>query len=141
MSVLKFPVTAMKSDLDYIVSGRWNLIGCFFRLFVNDFDPAAQADFTPADFTEATFAGYAGIQPPTFSAAIAVGDSAYVANATLVYTCTINGAPEDVYGWYLHDVNLGIVRMARRFDDGPYTIDTAGQQVSFTPALNLLSPS
>lgn len=112
-------IAALKAFLDLgndAVGAPGPLDGGVLRLFVNAFDPAS--DMVPADFTEATFAGYASVTPLAWSVAVNAGDAGVV---IIVQSLFIGGAivapGETVEGYYLENAGGTAVILAERFAD------------------------
>jgi hypothetical protein len=86
------------------------------RLFKNNYTPVDGSVL--ADFTEATFTGYAQVDvaPSDWGAATIVADVAESTSAvTPTYTCT-GGSTQDVYGWYAVGATSNKVRAAQKFN-------------------------
>ncbi len=90
--------------------------GYIVGLYSNNYTPVNGSIL--ADFTAATFTGYAqvSLQRNYFLAPIILSNVAYITSAvTPIYDCT-GGSPETIYGWYMADATLTHVVAAQRFD-------------------------
>jgi hypothetical protein len=103
------------------------------KLYTNDVTPGRHS--VGADFTEATFDGYAA------SAAVAWGSvftdaagQATVVGDTKQFTCTGGTTPQTVYGYTVQTAG-GIVRFGERFDT-PVPITGVGDAVVLVPRFN-----
>jgi hypothetical protein len=86
------------------------------ELYQNNYTPVDGS--VTADFTAATFTGYAAVSILTagFSAATIVSGEGVADYATPpVYTCT-GGSPQTVYGWFLRGATSGKTYFAQQFD-------------------------
>lgn len=145
------PVTALwKSQADLMAADATKLAIATFlklKLAVNNFVPSLGRVL--ADFTEATFTGYAA--KTTTSAVHAVSYDAL----TGLYTITIAepaggwfwesaaviGAPETVYGAYLVDAATELVLFGSQLLPVPVTIDAADQSISLQNVTFTFSPT
>ncbi len=105
------------------------------RLFNNLFTPALTN--VKADFSEATFGGYAPkVADVTALGTLAwdVSNNAYGQIAAQTFTCSSTpGSPETIYGWYMTLEDSGgtdRVVCSHKFTT-PAVIATAGDQVKF----------
>ncbi len=90
------------------------------------------------DFTEATFAGYAGAALTTTTWATAtlnghVAESTYGANVT--FTRSTTGAPQSIYGWYITDPAKVWLFACALFASGPFTVTNSGDSITVVPTL------
>jgi len=98
------------------------------RLFSNNFVPGSGTG--SGDLTEATFDGYAAIDPTPWSDPVIDPESnTYYLSPTVVVTFTQTGVvvTNTIYGFYLVDAN-GKLIMANRFDV-PVEMDALGKQI------------
>lgn len=86
-----------------------------------------------ANFTEATFSGYAAktLTGASWNAA-ASGSITY---AQQTYACDNDAANESIYGYFVTQVTSGTLLYAEAFTDGPYTISNNGDQIKVTPTI------
>jgi hypothetical protein len=103
----------------------------YLRLYENDYTPV-EASVT-ADFTEATFTGYAQ-KTLTGSDWTFTSGAPSDATGTAVQTFTSSAGSQDkyVYGYYYVQVTSGLCIAAERFSDGPYHIVNNGDAVAVT---------
>lgn len=94
---------------------------------------------TPADsdnagtYTEATFAGYAGITLTGASwGAASAGTTTY---AQQTFTRTSTGAAQNIYGYYVTQLTSGVLMWAERDGAGPFAITNNGDTIKVTPTL------
>lgn len=114
-----------------LVAAATPYLGAKCKLFVNDITPSV--DNVLADFTEASFTGYAE-QAITW-------DDAYIDGGGLVtlpgdnnfFLCTA-GDGELIYGYYVVGAG-GEFLGAARLDDAPYGIAGPGYGISIAPAV------
>lgn len=105
---------ALLEDLAGTVGLADVLDGAILRLFTNAFTP--NPDQIPADFTEATFGGYASVTPLTFSDPGNVADEGLVTITQSVFTAAAPvGAGETIEGYYLENAGGTAVLLAERF--------------------------
>ena len=100
------------------------------RLFSNNYTPVAGS--TLADFTEASFTGYAAVtlDPADFATATITSDVAYSTNSvTPTFTCT-GGGGQTVYGWYAEGSTSGKVLAAQKFDAARVIVAGSGEAIS-----------
>ena len=114
-----------KDDLE---TWRANLDAGFVCLFDNNFIPDRQS--VPADFNEASFTGYARVQPAGFAAPFINGDGkAEIDSAAVDFTFTGGSGSAFIFGWYLLNAAETEVLMFCKFL----------VPVDLTPAMPLLS--
>lgn len=119
--------------LDRLIS---NPPGWRFRLFTNLVVPSRTNVL--ADFTEATFPGYAQITNLVFDAATdEAGPKARVTRAALIWTRNVTGAPQTIRGYYVVGT-ANILAWAEAFDT-PVTVTVNGDIVQLTPSLDFTS--
>lgn len=101
------------------------------RLFENNKVPA-DADVT-ADYTPASFIGYAEANIVSASWTITAGDPCLAVQPALVFTSTAGGQNKFVYGYYVVKAT-GELMWAERFDDNdptaPYHIVNNGDTIT-----------
>ena len=124
--------------LGYIVNNATGMVNPTLRLFSNNQTPTSTQ--TIADYTEATFTGYAAVIQTGSSWTITAGDgstgfSKATTNSASTFTCS-GTTSQSVYGYYV-DANTSTLLWAERFSDGPYTIANVGDKVIITPVLTL----
>ena len=105
----------------------------YLRLYENDYTPV-EASVT-ADFTEATFTGYAqktlAGSDWTFTSGAPGDATAAVQN----FVSSAGSQDEYVYGYYYVQVTSGLCLAAERFTDGPYHIVNNSDTVAVTPKI------
>lgn len=120
------------------------------KLFLDDKTPAAGD--TEADYTEATFPGYAPIVLTLSDWTIAPGDPGAATAPLQTWTQAMNAPEQLVYGYYVARADTGELRWVERFvDPGPSAppedrppfamqrAGTPGDQISVLPRLTLRS--
>lgn len=101
-------------------------------LFVNNHTPSLTD--TDADYTEATFPGYA---QQGIGAIVSYGQAAHVANVVFnatVFTRSGGAGSETVYGYFVIDPVAGVILFAQLFPV-PIVISVVGQSVVVIPEL------
>lgn len=92
------------------------------HLYTNDLTP--NQDNVEADFTEATFGGYAATAVTWDTPYIDSLGNVHLPSDNIIFLCT--GSPfEDIYGYYLIGAG-GEYLGAARFDDAPRSVPAAG---------------
>ena len=116
--------------LRYIVNtdAPENLI---IRLYANNVTPDENS--TEATFIEATGGGYASIGLSTWSV---IQGTPSQAEHTEV-TWTFSAAVGNIYGYYVTRQTGGELMWAERFTNGPFDIQTTGDEIKITPRLTL----
>jgi len=103
------------------------------RLFTNDITPTENS--LTGDFSEANFLGYAGVLLTSWSfteASIAIATS-----AEAEFLVSTTGAAQLVYGVYItREVGTELVA-AKRFTNGPYSMEFYGDGIKVQPILRL----
>ena len=98
-------------------------------------------NYTPDEFTtvssvtEVTGGGYGsmGLTPGSWSIATGTPSQAEYPEVTWTFT----GAVGNVYGYYITRQTGGELMWAERFSNGPFDIQTNGDQIKITPRLTL----
>lgn len=133
---LKVPYASTLFLLDQIITAV--LDDCTLRLYVNNHVPA-NGD-TIADYTEATFPGYAAIPFGSWPAAsLNPSNKASTELALQVFTAGVVITPEDVYGIFVTHDGTGDLVYAELDAAGPVTISTPGQSYGYLPRFTLKS--
>jgi hypothetical protein len=96
--------------------------GIRLRLFSNNHTPAANDVL--ANYTEATFAGYAAVALADPGASTLSGNVATVTFAAATFTCT--SGSQNIYGWYLTDSGNTKLYYAQADPAAPVTVSSAG---------------
>lgn len=105
------------------------------RLYKSDTTPTST--MTLADYTEATFTGYAAVTCTSGSWTITTGaPTSAEQTAASTFSCSATTS-EAIYGYYLSQVTSSILMWAERFSDGPYTIANSGDKIILTAKLTL----
>lgn len=86
-----------------------------------------------ADFTEATFTGYAEAALSGASWTITPGAPSSASYAQQTFTSSADQAAQVIYGYYVVQTTSGKLLWAERFTDGPYTIANNGDAIKVTP--------
>jgi hypothetical protein len=127
MVVVDGQLNSLLSFLLNGINGKYTL-----RLFVNNYQPTA-AD-TVADYTEATFPGYAAQLIPLWEAPITNGGQASSYAPTVYFVLTGGGGPFNIYGYFVTDQN-GNLAWAQRDPAAPVPVVNVGDAYPITPAL------
>jgi len=133
---LKIPFASSLKFQDAITVALLN--NATLRLYSNNHVPA-NAD-TVADYTEATFPGYAGIALSAWSAAaLNASNKAETVLPIQVFTAGVIVTPQDIYGIYVtYDVD-GSLLYAELDSSGPITIASTGQSYGYLPRVTYKS--
>lgn len=107
--------------------------GLSLRLFQNNIVPAD--DDVTADYTVATFSGYANSTVPAFGAAVPDGDDALATATPVAFVHNGGGVSNDIYGYYIVDGG-GLLVLADRFAGAPVNIGP-GEAWVVTPKIRL----
>lgn len=108
------------------------LNGVKVKLFQNAATPGP--DSVLADFTEATFPGYAESAAVVWGAALSNAlNQAFTAGGTVQFTCTGAATPNTIHGYYLVDGATGNVLIAAEAFASPQPITAAGQGLVVQP--------
>jgi hypothetical protein len=106
----------LQAILDYVRTTILNTANTYVHLYKNNFTPTAASVL--ADFTEATFTGYAAVQVNSkFASVYKVIDGEYQTDSSaFTFNCT-GGSSQDAYGWYLtfYDGVATTVRKSGKF--------------------------
>lgn len=107
------------------------------RLYKNDVTPGST--MTLADYTEATFTGYASV---TLSSGDWVITSPYPAMAAyssgVPFTCAATTS-ETIYGFYLTEVNSSTLMWSERFDAAPRMMTYPNDALTIKPRIQLVA--
>lgn len=103
------------------------------RLFSNNHVPS-ETD-TVANYTEVAGGGYNLIQLVPVSWSISAADPSIATHTQVSWTFT--GAVGDIYGYYVTRRTSGDLMWAEQFNNGPYTINSNGDEIRITPRLSL----
>ena len=107
------------------------------RLFQNNYIPVNGT--LVANFTEATFSGYAAQTVPNFGSPSTVSNKAkIVAASACVFSHNGGGTSNTVYGYYFTDSTGVSLILAERFA-APIVMASSGDTISITPELTLFS--
>ncbi len=109
------------------------------RLFRNKKTPA-DGD-TEADYTEATFTGYAHVDLSGIGWTITPDAPTLLQYAQQEFVSSADQAAQTIYGYYLTQVSSGKLVCAWRFDDGPYSVSKNLDKVKVTPKIQIKKPS
>lgn len=124
-----YPDNGLVTFLTRMVTPGW-----LFHLYTNNYTPTLGD--TLANYTEATFAGYAAqaalAAAWTFSQVSAHVGALQAPNVSFSNT---SGSSQSVYGYYITDAAATVLLGAARFDSGPIVIPT-GQSQGVTPILS-----
>lgn len=103
-----------QGTIDDLDSWRPNLNAGSVRLYTNNYTPIHTS--VPANFTEATFVGYAPVSPPGFAAAFLNGfGQAETDSGVITFTFTAGVGTVTVYGWFLTNLAGTKVLAATKF--------------------------
>lgn len=103
------------------------------KLFKNNYTPVAGS--TEANFTEATFTGYAAVTLTGSSWTTTPGAPSSASYAQQTFTSSAGSQNESIYGYYIVQTTSGKILWAERFTDGPYVIVNNGDTVKVTPTI------
>jgi hypothetical protein len=103
------------------------------RLFTNDITPAETN--TNGNYAEASGSGYAAKTITGSSWTVVEGAPTQASYA--VQTFTFTAAHAAIYGYFLSQTSSGVIVIAERFTDGPYTIVQSGDEIRITLAVTL----
>lgn len=101
------------------------------RLFKNNQIPA-DAD-TEADYTEATFIGYAPVTLDALDWTITEANPAVATQPPQEFRSTQGGQDQGIYGYYVVGADSGRLKWAERFSDGVKTIINFDDVLRVTP--------
>ena len=101
------------------------------HLFANNFVP--QPGSVPADFTEATFDGYAALNITAWGTVhlLPSNQPAVAPTTTIAFTPTGSLTPNTIYGYYIKDP-AGNIIIAERFPS-PVVLNGTGTTLQFVP--------
>lgn len=110
-----------------------------YHLFRNDYVPVATTVF--GDLQEATFSGYVSIDAENWLPAVTTAAGRAISFADVItFEHDGGGVNNDIYGYYVtllgDPTNL---RWVQRFEGTPWVMNSAADQISFTPAITLKS--
>jgi len=120
-----------------VLSTAFNAAALHYHLYHNNHTPADNDVL--ADYTEATFDGYALKVVNTFAPAILIAGRAYTAADPLLWTATGGVTPNSVFGYYVTDASDVTLYWAELFTGGPIVIDSLGDTVPLVPSFTLRS--
>lgn len=100
------------------------------KLFQNNHTPAATD--TEANYTEATFTGYASATLAGASWTIVEGDPTTATYAAQTFTSSANQAAQTIYGYYYVQASSGKIMGAQLFDTAQ-VIKSNGDSITVTP--------
>lgn len=128
---LKLVNSGEVNALEYITafSSPENLV---LRLFQNDKMPA-DTD-TAADYTEATFTGYAALTLTGASWSVVAGDPSVATCTEQDFTSSADQGMQTIYGYYLTRVTTGDLMWVERLPT-PQVIQNNGDRISITPRI------
>jgi len=116
--------------------GTYTAQNLYLRLYNNNYTPVDGS--TEANFTEATFTGYAQIELLAASWVITPGAPTLASYAEQLWTCSVAPSPtEQVYGYWVVQKTSGLLVWAERFSDGPYPVSKIGDKIYVTPTFNI----
>lgn len=118
--------------LQYILNIQ-NPENLVMRLYANNIVPDEGS--TLATFIEASGGGYNSINLVSGSWSIIAGSPSQAEHTELVWTFT--GSVGPVYGYYVTRSSGGELMWAERFTNGPFNINTNGDEIRITPRLTL----
>lgn len=103
------------------------------RLFSNNITPS-DTD-TAGTYTEATFAGYAGITLTGASWGAASGGTiTYGSQQT--FTRSSTGTTENIYGYYVTQATSGLLVWSERDGSAPFPVTNNGDAIKITPTIS-----
>jgi hypothetical protein len=109
----------------------------FLRLYQNNYTPVQGSVL--ADFTEATFSGYAQLAVTDFGAAATVSNKAkIICAAAKVFSHSGGATSNTIYGYHVVYLGAPTILYAERFAS-PIVMAVSGDVISITPALTLNS--
>lgn len=114
----------------------WLNANAVLRLFQNNKVPAATD--VAADYTEATFTGYAAQPIITFAAPVLTAPREITSAAPMLFTAGVIGTGNSIYGYYVTDL-AGNLLWAERDTNAPILMTTTGDQYTIIPRFSLRS--
>lgn len=125
---LKIPDAALAAILNFKTTA-FNTMGIRLHLFTNNYTPVAGSVL--ANFTEATFVGYASAIVGAWAAPSTSGGRASSQPPVITFTAPGGGLPQTVYGYYVTDAASTIVYWAERDPAAtPFVFSAPGNQYS-----------
>lgn len=113
-----------------------DIAGAELCLYVNNYTPVAGSLL--ANFTEATFPGYARASLTGWDAAVIVSDHSRQVADDCLFTLSATGGPYSVYGYFVLD-GAGDLLWAERDPNAPGVLSTIGDQFRVIPQLTMVS--
>jgi len=101
------------------------------KLYKNNLTP--DRDTVLGDFTEADFSGYAAETSSTWAA---IGTTAHLRGygaLGVTFNRGVGATDNDIYGYFITTADGATLLWSERFSGGPYTLDTPGQSIVFSP--------
>lgn len=112
----------------------------YVRLFTNDVEDGLSASqieaLTEADFTEATFTGYAAQSLTGGSWTVSTGAPSEATYAAQSFISSVEQSPETLHGYYVTQASTGYLAWYEYFDDA---VDMSGadEHVIVTPRITM----
>jgi hypothetical protein len=132
VSVIITPDTVTTAVLDDFVSVDFSM-----RLFTDPLaglDPAELAELTNADFTEATFPGYAAVTltSASWTVTAGAGSPSFATYPQQTFERSSSGTAQLVYGYWVRQTSDSVLRWFEAFD-GPLSFELIGARYRVTP--------
>jgi hypothetical protein len=126
-----WPDVACQNFLNNFITDRLQTSGYTFRLFTNNITPGTATVL--ANFTEASFTGYAAVSGSTitWSAAALSGHIAFSNGSNITFNNT-SAAPVTIYGVYVTNAANTVLYYAELDPNAPISIPASGQYI-YTP--------
>jgi hypothetical protein len=131
-NLLKMADTGCVEVLAQCFAG-WNGVALHLHLFVNDYTPTTSD--TIANYTEATFTGYALANITAWAAQATAAHVASIQAAAKTFTRTATGTTQNVYGYYVTKGDNTTLCWAERDPNAPIPLTNNGDSYTVTPRL------
>ena len=116
----------------------WNTNNLKLHLYSNNYTPVAGSLL--ANFTEATFSGYAAQTITAWQSPITVsGRAQLTASALYTFTKSTGAVGNNIYGYYVTDSTGTTLKWAERDAAAPIDMNTAGKKYTILPTYTVKS--
>jgi hypothetical protein len=103
------------------------------RLYVNNYSPVSAS--TVGSFTEASGGGYSAIEINGADWSVTPGAPTYAVGPQQTFSCDGTGSAQLCYGYFTTRATSGVIAHAERFNNGPYSFTSSGDQIKITPRI------
>lgn len=129
--MIVLPNAQRRAVVDGLTAEDGLLDGVIAKLYQNDYTPTPQSVL--ADFTVATFAGYASSSAITWGPAFTDSlDQAQAVGSVKQFNCNASTTPNVIYGYYITSGDGATLIFAERFAE-PQAINGVGDSVVLVP--------